>query len=31
VPHPDDIEIDMNTGEVIIKGPMTEEEKLRLA
>lgn len=30
VPHPDDIEIDMNTGEVIIKGPMTQEEKDRL-
>ena len=27
VPHPDHIEIDMNTGEVIIKGPFTPEEK----
>ena len=27
VPHPDDIIIDMNTGEVVIKGPMTPEER----
>ncbi len=27
VPHPDHIEIDMNTGEVIVKGPFTPEEK----
>lgn len=27
IPHPDDIEINMATGEVIIKGPMTKEEK----
>jgi aconitase A len=29
VPHPDHIEIDMNTGEVIIKGPFTPEEKVQ--
>ena len=29
LPHPNDIEIDMNTGEVIIKGPMTPEERDR--
>ena len=29
VPHPDDIEIDMRTGEVVIKGPMTKEDKAR--
>ena len=28
VPHPDDITIDMNTGKVIIKGPMTPEDKV---
>jgi hypothetical protein len=27
--HPDDIEIDMKTGQVIVKGPMTKEEKVR--
>lgn len=27
IPHPDDIEIDMRTNQVIIKGPMTKEEK----
>ena len=27
LPHPDHIEIDMNSGEVIIKGPFTPEEK----
>lgn len=27
LPHPDHIEIDMNTGEVIIKGPFTPEER----
>ena len=26
--HPDDIVIDMNTGQVIVKGPMTKEEKV---
>lgn len=30
VPHPDDIEIDMSTGRVLIKGPMTKEEKAYL-
>ncbi len=30
VPHPDDIEIDMRTGDVIVRGPMTMEEKTRL-
>jgi len=30
IPHPDDIEIDMNTGEVVVKGPFTREEKERL-
>ena len=30
VPHPDDIEIDMSTGEVHINGPMTPEEKVVL-
>jgi hypothetical protein len=27
IPHPDHIEIDMRTGTVIVKGPMTKEEK----
>lgn len=27
LPHPDHIEIDMNTGKVLVKGPMTPEEK----
>jgi hypothetical protein len=27
LPHPDDLIIDLNTGQVIIKGPMTKEEK----
>lgn len=26
IPHPDHIEIDMQTGQVVIKGPMTKEE-----
>ena len=30
IPHPDDIEIDMRTGQVIVKGPFTKEEKARL-
>jgi hypothetical protein len=30
IPHPDDIEIDMGTGQVIVKGPLTKEEKERL-
>jgi hypothetical protein len=30
IPHPDDVVIDMRTGEVIIKGPMTPEEKAEL-
>jgi hypothetical protein len=30
VPHPDDIEIDMRTGQVLIKGPMTKEQKHRI-
>ena len=30
IPHPDDIEIDTRTGQVLIKGPMTREEKDRL-
>jgi hypothetical protein len=29
IPHPDDIIIDMNTGSVRVKGPMTREDKLR--
>ena len=29
LPHPDDIIIDMNTGSVRIKGPMTKEDKVR--
>ena len=29
LPHPDDIVIDMNTGSVRIKGPMTKEDKVR--
>lgn len=29
LPHPDDIIIDMNTGSVRIKGPMTKEEKVK--
>jgi hypothetical protein len=28
LPHPDDIVIDVNTGQVILKGPMTKEEKV---
>jgi hypothetical protein len=28
LPHPDDITIDMKTGSVVIKGPMTAEEKV---
>jgi hypothetical protein len=28
LPHPDDITIDMKTGSVVIKGPMTAEEKI---
>ena len=30
IPHPDDIEIDMATGQVIVKGPFTKEEKAKL-
>jgi hypothetical protein len=30
IPHPDDIEIDMRTGEAVIKGPLTREEKAEL-
>lgn len=30
IPHPDDIEINVGTGEVIVKGPFTKEEKARL-
>jgi hypothetical protein len=29
VPHPDDIEIDMRTGRVILRGPFTREEHVR--
>lgn len=29
LPHPDDIIIDMNTGSVRIKGPMTKEDKVK--
>ena len=29
LPHPDDIVIDMKTGQVIIKGPMTKEDKAK--
>jgi hypothetical protein len=29
IPHPDDIEIDMRTSQVIVKGPFTKEEKVR--
>jgi hypothetical protein len=28
LPHPDDFIIDMKTGQVILKGPMTKEEKV---
>jgi hypothetical protein len=28
VPHPDDISVDMATGTIVIKGPMTPEEKV---
>lgn len=30
LPHPDHIEINMSTGQVIMKGPMTKEEKAKL-
>jgi hypothetical protein len=30
VPHPDDVHIDLRTGEVHITGPMTREEKVEL-
>lgn len=30
IPHPDHIEIDMYTGQVVLKGPMTKEEKAHL-
>ena len=30
IPHPDDIEIDMRTGAVVIRGPMTKKEKAEL-
>ncbi len=29
IPHPDDIVIDVNTGTVEIRGPMTREEKIK--
>ena len=29
VPHPDHIEIDLSTGQVLIKGPFTKEEKVK--
>jgi Family of unknown function (DUF5681) len=29
IPHPDDIVLDMKTGQVIVKGPFTKEEKAR--
>jgi DnaJ-domain-containing protein 1 len=29
IPHPDDIVIDMSTGLVRVKGPMTREDKVR--
>jgi DNA polymerase III psi subunit len=29
LPHPDDLVIDMKTGQVIVKGPMTKEEKVK--
>jgi hypothetical protein len=28
VPHPEDISVDMATGTIVIKGPMTPEEKV---
>ena len=28
IPHPDDIVIDMNTGEALVFGPMTKEERV---
>ncbi len=28
LPHPDDLDIDMKTDRVIVKGPMTKEEKV---
>jgi hypothetical protein len=28
VPHPEDISVDMTTGRIVIKGPMTPEEKI---
>lgn len=30
IPHPDDLEIDLRTGEVVVKGPMTKEDKARI-
>jgi hypothetical protein len=30
IPHPDDIVIDMRTGEALIKGPLTKEDKVKL-
>ena len=30
IPHPDHIEIDMSTGRVLVKGPMTKEEKAHI-
>lgn len=30
IPHPDDIEIDFQTGLVQIKGPMTKEQSLMI-
>jgi hypothetical protein len=29
IPHPDDIVINMSTGSVLVKGPMTKEDKVR--
>ena len=29
LPHPDDIIIDTRTGQVIVKGPMTKEDKVK--
>ena len=29
IPHPDDIVINMSTGSVRVKGPMTKEDKVR--
>ncbi len=29
IPHPDDIVLNMNTGQIEVKGPMTKEEKVK--